>query len=196
MKKTFLACISLFALWPLNSMASVFDPYTLNYTLNVNGASGTLTKTQLINGNNYNITSSMTVSKLWITKTIVQQVSGTFDAYGNISPQNYSVNNNGTMTNFSLQQNQLDPLSLVLWLSDELAQGMTTFPAQSVLYNQNNIIVSCALVNQAELVSNISCPSSDNSVTLNYLFDQNQTLVAVAINENGSPTLSASLNNG
>lgn len=196
MRKTFLLCVSFLALWPLNSMASVFISYTLNYGLNANGANGTLTKTQIINGNNYNITSSMTVSKLWITKTIVQQVSGTFDTHGNISPQNYSVNNNGTITNFSLQQNQLDPLSLVLWLSYGLSQGMTTFPAQSVLYNQNNIIVSCALVNQAELVSHISCPSSDNSVTLNYSFDQNQRMVAVAIYENGSQTLSATLNNG
>lgn len=182
---------------PAVAMAGAFQSYSQNYTLNAKGASGTLKKTQTITGNTYNITSSMTLEKFFISKNIVQQALGSFDKNGNLIPQSYSVNNNGALTYFSLQSNQFDPLDLVLWITNGLSNGVTIFSSQNVLYGQANPSVVCAVTSSASPATHVSCPSSDGSLTLNYSFSQDGTYTMLAVNiiENGTQTLSATINN-
>ena len=93
MRKLVLLCASLLAFSPVISMASPCTSYNESYTLNANGATGTLAKVQVISGNNYSITSTINVSKFFVSKTIVQTATGTCDANGNIVAQNFSNNN-------------------------------------------------------------------------------------------------------
>ncbi len=207
MKKLSLFCLSLFAFLPVISLASPCAPYNENYTLNANGATGTLAKVQVIQGNNYSITSTINVSKFFVSKTIVQTATGTCDANGNIIAQNFSNNKGDNNTSSaSLGNNELDTLSLVLFLSSTLNSNTPTFPVVPLLYKGNTISVQCAITNTNATVTlnnsktipatNITCATTDQSIVLDYLFSQDvvHMMLAAKIIENGTTTLSAVIN--
>ena len=207
MKKLTLLCASLFVFLPVISVASPCTAYNENYTLNANGATGTLAKVQVINGNNYSITSTINVSKFFMSKTIVQTATGTCDDNGNIVAQNFSNSNNDNNAGpAALSNNELDTLSLVLFLSSTLSSNTPTFPVVPLLYNGNQISVQCAVTNanatvtsnsgQTISATNITCATADNAIALNYSFSQDPLHMMLAANaiENGTTTMSAVIN--
>lgn len=207
MKKWICGCLFSTVVLPVVSMASACLPYNENYSLTANGASGTLAKVQTISGNNYSITSTINVSKFFVSKTIVQTATGTCDANGNIVAQNFS-NSNGDNSagSTSLGNNQLDTLSLVLFLSNALGSNLSKFPVISLLYNGKALSVQCAIVNSnASVTSNsgqtlpataITCATADNATQLNYSFSQDaaHNMLTASVVENGTTTLSAVIN--
>ncbi|MES2203714.1 MAG: hypothetical protein V4496_00685 [Pseudomonadota bacterium] len=207
MNKLILACIPLCAFLPALAVASPCTAYNENYTLNANGATGTLAKVQVINGNNYSITSTINVSKFFMSKTIVQTATGTCDANGNIIAQNFSNSNNDNNAGaITLGNNELDTLSLVLFLSSTLSSNTPTFPVVPLLYNGNTISVQCAItsvkatvtLNGGQIIpaTAITCATADNAIALNYSFSQDAAHMMLAANaiENGTTTMTAIIN--
>lgn len=207
MKKLILWSLPFFVVMPMIGTASPCTEYNENYTLQANGANGTLNKVQVMSGNNYSITSTINVSKFFISKTIVQIATGTCDANGNIIAQSFLINNdNNNADPISLSSNQLDTLSLVFFLSSTLSSNTPTFPLIPLLYNGNTISVQCVIMdpnasitsNSGETISaiNIACATADNSITFNYSFSQDLMHMMLAANavENGATTMSAVIN--
>lgn len=205
MRKIALLYAALFAFSPVISMASPCTAYNENYSLTANGATGTLAKVQVINGNHYSITSTINVSKFFMSKTIVQTAIGTCDANGNIVAQSFSNNNNNAGPT-TLGNNEFDTLSLVLFLSSTLNSNTPTFPVIPLLYNGNQISVQCAVTNANATVTsnggqtipatNITCATADNAIALNYSFSQDSSHMMLTANaiENGTTTMSAVIN--
>ena len=99
--------------------------------------------------------------------------------------------------------NELDTLSLVLFLSSTLNSNTPTFPVVPLFYNGNHISVQCSITNLKATVTldggktipatAITCATADNAIALNYSFSQDALHMMLAANaiENGTTTMSA-----
>lgn len=202
MKKFILSASMSVLLIPSISLSMPCVPYNnVIYTIQANGANGTLKKSQSCD-KDYLIDSVINASKGWFSKTISQQALGTYAPANIIIPSNYTASNNQT----KLTANQLDPLSLVLYLSASLSASMTNFPSINLLYNGNSISVQCSMnktnisivTGAGENISatQVTCSTANNSVVLDYSFSQDTAamMLAASAMENGSQTFSAVIN--
>ena len=200
MKKLILLCAPIFSLLPVIGMTATCVPYSnVIYSLQANGANGTLTKSQTCTGDSnngsYAINSQINVKKGFFSKQINQAATGTYASPNTITAQSFINSNN----NAPLPPSNLDTLSLVLYLSSSLSANMTTFLALPIFYNGNTITVQCAMStgsSTAVPATQITCPTADNATVLSYSFSQDaspQMLTAPAV-ENGTTTMSAAIN--
>lgn len=206
MKKRALLCVPLFVFLPAIGMAASCLPYNVNYALQANGASGTLVKSQIISGNQYSITSTINVSKFFVTKTIVQTATGTCDAQGNIVAQQLIVNKDNAVQTVPLNEGVFDSLSLVASLSNGLRSGLTSFSPFKLWYSGNVVSILCQVIDLHASVSpgngqsipatNVICASPDKTLVLGYSFSQDSQgmMLSATSTENGTQNLTAIIN--
>jgi hypothetical protein len=202
-KLVFLSLVFLFVI-PTLSIADPCVPYSnIAYAIQANGASGTLTKNQGCDNGVYSISSQINVSRGFFSKQITQAANGAFASPNLITAQNFTSSNNDA----AFITGDMDPLSLVLYLSSSLSASITTFPAMPLFYNGNTISVQCAVSNANASVTTgagivvtateVTCATADNATLFNYSFSQTApfTMLAATSIENGTQILSAVINN-
>ena len=209
MKKLALFGWSLLMLTPMMGIAATCAPYNdVVYALQANGASGTLTKTQTCNGDNnngqYSITSDIKVSKAFFSKEIKQASTGTYASPNTITAQTF-INSN--TSNSALPANDLDTLSLVLYLSSSLSSNSSFSSSIPLYYDNNTVMVKCSVTSANATVTTgagavvpatqVTCATDDNSVVLEYSFSQDAAaiLLAATSTENGTQVLATTINN-
>lgn len=206
MKKFALFNLSCFALLPSLSIALTCVPYSrVQYALQANGATGTLTKTQTCTGDGsngaYTITSDIHVTKAIFSKEINQTAQGTYASPNTINAQSFLSSSNAGAT---LPAGNLDTLALVLYLSSSLNSNSEFSPHLPVFYNNSPILVDCSANTPVSVTTasgstvpatSVTCATPDNSVVLGYAFAQDSAMMLEATaTENGTQTLSAIIN--
>ncbi len=193
MKPGFLFFLSSAFMTFTSTLSMACTPYSdLEYQVQANGATGTLIKNQVCEKNTYSISSQLNVKKGFFSKAINQSAKGYYPAHGHIMTESYISSNSNT----TFPKGDMDPLSLVLYLSDSLERN-TPFSPISLFYNNQSILMSCSINNQKAslLVSEnntlpateIICSNTEATILLNYTFSQDGlfTLLSTNIEENG-----------
>jgi len=208
MNKVTLLSLPFFIVMPALSVAAPCVPYdNVVYSLQADGATGTLTKSQACTGDAnsgaYAITSQIDVKKAIFSRQVTQNATGTYTSPNTIGAQSFTTTSD---KDASLPSGTLDTLSLVLYLSDTLDAKTPSFMPIPLFYNGKTISVQCAIKDlnttitsnsgQNITVTNITCAAVDNSTVLNYSFgrDRLHMLLAATVIEGDETKMTMRIN--